>query len=68
MAAAPGYTTLVTHVFVAGDPYLESDAVFGVKKSLIDTYPEQPATQAPPDGRNMKGPWRRLNYEFRLSH
>lgn len=67
MAAAPGYTTLVTHVFVAGDKYLESDAVFGVKDSLIDRYPEQPATQAPPDGRNLNGPWRRLNYDFRLS-
>jgi len=26
---------LTTHLFVAGDPYLESDAVFGVKDSLI---------------------------------
>jgi hydroxyquinol 1,2-dioxygenase len=67
MAAAPGYTTLVTHVFVDGDKYLDSDAVFGVKSSLIDEYPEHPATEAPPDGRNLKGPWRRLNYDFRLS-
>ena len=67
MAAAPGYTTLVTHVFVQGDKYLDSDAVFGVKDSLIDAFPAQPPTQAPPDGRNLKGTWRRLNYEFRLS-
>ncbi len=32
---APGYEQLVTHIFVKGDPYLESDAVFGVKESLI---------------------------------
>lgn len=32
---APGYETVTTHTFVAGDPYLESDAVFGVKDSLI---------------------------------
>jgi catechol 1,2-dioxygenase len=32
---APGYETITTHTFVAGDPYLESDAVFGVKDSLI---------------------------------
>jgi hydroxyquinol 1,2-dioxygenase len=68
MAASPGFTTLVTHVFVAGDKYLESDAVFGVKDSLIDKYPEQPATLAPPDGRNLQGPWRRLNYDFRLGN
>lgn len=35
MVRAPGYQTLITHIFVEGDPYLESDAVFGVKDSLI---------------------------------
>jgi hydroxyquinol 1,2-dioxygenase len=33
--AAPGFDTLVTHLFVRGDEYLDSDAVFGVKQSLI---------------------------------
>jgi hydroxyquinol 1,2-dioxygenase len=37
MIAAPGKHTLVTHVFVAGDPHLASDAVFGVKSSLFAT-------------------------------
>ncbi|HAS40247.1 MAG TPA: 6-chlorohydroxyquinol-1,2-dioxygenase [Microscillaceae bacterium] len=32
---AEGYQTLITHIFVEGDEYLESDAVFGVKESLI---------------------------------
>ena len=35
LVSAPGYETVTTHTFVAGDPYLESDAVFGVKQSLI---------------------------------
>ena len=35
LISAPGYRTLVTHLFIAGDPYLESDAVFGVKPSLV---------------------------------
>lgn len=30
-----GRAPLVTHTFVAGDPYLESDSVFGVKEALI---------------------------------
>jgi catechol 1,2-dioxygenase len=34
----PGYQRLVTHTFVEGDPYLGSDAVFGVKESLIARY------------------------------
>lgn len=33
--SAPGMRTLTTHIFVAGSPYLDSDAVFGVKQSLI---------------------------------
>ena len=32
---APGYETLITHVFRNGDQYLDSDAVFGVRESLI---------------------------------
>jgi protocatechuate 3,4-dioxygenase beta subunit len=35
MISAPGYRTLVTHLFFEGDQYLDSDAVFGVKPSLI---------------------------------
>lgn len=35
IVTAPGYESVTTHVFVEGDPYLESDAVFGVKESLI---------------------------------
>jgi len=35
IVSAPGYEPVVTHIFVEGDPYIESDAVFGVKESLI---------------------------------
>ncbi len=35
MISAPSYRQLVTHLFLAGDKYLESDAVFGVKPSLV---------------------------------
>lgn len=35
MVTHPGYKRLTTHVFVEGDEYLESDAVFGVKDSLV---------------------------------
>jgi hypothetical protein len=32
---AEGYHTLVTAWYMDGDEYLTSDAVFGVKKSLV---------------------------------
>ena len=35
IAGAVGYAPLTTHIFVAGSPYLDSDAVFGVKESLV---------------------------------
>lgn len=38
IVTAPGYETLVTHIFSDDDPYLESDAVFGVKESLIASF------------------------------
>ena len=38
MVTAPGFRKIVTHIFVDGDPYLESDAVFGVKKTLIASF------------------------------
>jgi hydroxyquinol 1,2-dioxygenase len=65
MIAHPGYETLVTHIFVAGDPYLDSDAVFGVKRSLIREFTHEPPGAAP-DGRMMDQGWRRLRYDFGL--
>lgn len=32
---APGHRPVTTHVFVAGDEYLDSDAAFAVKEELI---------------------------------
>ena len=51
MISAPGYEQLVTHVFVAGDEYLDSDVVFGVKDSLIREFKRCSAGRAP-DGRD----------------
>ena len=65
MISAPGYEKLVTHVFAADSPYLDSDAVFGVKHSLIRAFEPQPPGTAP-DGSEMAEPWRRLRYDFRL--
>ena len=65
MLMAPGYETLVTQVFAENDPYLNSDAVFGVKDSLVKTFVQHPAGQGP-DGRLMDTPYRYFNYDFGL--
>ena len=41
MIKAPGYETLITHVFRNGDRYLDSDAVFGVRESLVADWVRQ---------------------------
>ena len=38
IAEAPGYQKVISELFSAGDPYLDSDAVFGVKDSLVVDY------------------------------
>jgi catechol 1,2-dioxygenase len=40
IASAEGYAPLTTHIFVAGSDYLDSDAVFAVKKSLVQEFAE----------------------------
>lgn len=42
MISADGYQRLVTHTFVEGDRFLDSDTVFGVKASLIQHYIRNP--------------------------
>jgi hydroxyquinol 1,2-dioxygenase len=65
MIGAPGHQTLVTHVFAAGDQYLDSDVVFGVKDSLIREFASMPAGTAA-DGGAMAEPYFHLNYDFGL--
>jgi protocatechuate 3,4-dioxygenase beta subunit len=50
IVAAPGCQSVTTHIFDAADQYLDSDAVFGVRDSLIAEFrPAGPAD--PPDVR-----------------
>jgi len=63
MIAAEGHETLITQIFPEDSPYLESDAVFGVKTSLIVEFAKR-APGSAPDG--SAGPWRKLTYNFRL--
>jgi hydroxyquinol 1,2-dioxygenase len=65
MIAAPGYDTLITHVFREGDPYLESDAVFGVRSTLVADWVPHPPGLAP-DGTRLDIPFYTLAYDFVL--
>ncbi|MGU7774620.1 intradiol ring-cleavage dioxygenase [Burkholderia sp. MR1-5-21] len=63
---APGYEPLITHLFRNGDQYLDSDAVFAVRSSLIVDWIEHPPGVAP-DGTRMNTPYYTLDYDFVLN-
>jgi hydroxyquinol 1,2-dioxygenase len=65
MVTAPGYHRLVTHVFVAGGPHLDDDAVFGVKESLIRELTPHPIGEGPA-GRTLDERWWDLRFDIRL--
>jgi hydroxyquinol 1,2-dioxygenase len=69
MVTAPGLRTLVTHIFVDGDPQLEiGDSVFGVKDSLIKKFDQQPAGTPTPDGRDLGNQtWARTRFDITLA-
>ena len=67
MVEADGYRTLVTHVFPRGDRYLDSDSVFGVRESLIVDVHQQIPTTPTPDGREVTGPWARIDVDLVLA-
>jgi hydroxyquinol 1,2-dioxygenase len=65
IVSASGYRPLTTHIFVAGSPYIESDAVFAVKKSLITEFtPVDDPEQAVLYG--LTGPFQRASFDIVL--
>jgi hydroxyquinol 1,2-dioxygenase len=66
IVSAPGYQPVITHVFVEGDPYLDGDAVFAVKDSLIGHYRKvNDAAEAKRLG--LPNPFLRLDWDFKLA-
>jgi hydroxyquinol 1,2-dioxygenase len=62
---APGYNSVVTHLFRNGDPYIETDVVYGVKKELIVDFERKPAGRAP-SGETVATPFNVVRYDFVL--
>jgi hydroxyquinol 1,2-dioxygenase len=65
IVSAPGHERLVTHLFVKGDPYLDSDAVFAVKESLIVDC-ERVEAREEAAKYQVTVPFYRLHYDFVL--
>ncbi len=65
IVSAPGYETVITHLFVKGDPYLDSDAVFGVKDALIVDFVNC-ESQAEAQKLGLTAPFYGASYDFVL--
>jgi hydroxyquinol 1,2-dioxygenase len=66
IVSAPGYQAVATHLFVKDAPYLDSDAVFAVKDSLIVDFERHEPGRAP-TGEVMDKPFYTCEYDFRLA-
>jgi hydroxyquinol 1,2-dioxygenase len=65
IVAADGHLPVTTHIFVAGSPYLDSDAVFAVKQRLITDF----ATVDDPDQAaafGVEAPFRHAQFDVVL--
>lgn len=65
--SAPGYEHLVTQVFRRGDPYLDADAVFGVRSSLVADWVRHERGRTP-DGQHSAEPFTTLDFTFVLNN
>ena len=65
MISAPGHERLVTQLFVTGDQYLDSDAVFAVKESLVVDC-ERVETREEAAKYQVEAPFYRMHYDFVL--
>jgi protocatechuate 3,4-dioxygenase beta subunit len=65
IVSAEGFAPVTTHIFVDDDPYLRSDAVFGVKDSLIGRFVrhDNPGRAAE---LGLKNPFYSIDWDFKL--
>ena len=63
---SPGHPPLITEFFPDDDEYLDQDAVFGKRDSLVVPFAKHAAGTAP-DGTVMDKPYYTTSYDFRLA-
>jgi maleylacetate reductase len=67
IVSAPGYRSVATHIFGDQSAYLDSDAVFAVKPSLVRHFERHEAGPDAPEGVPPGEIWYSLRYDFRLA-
>lgn len=65
IVSADGFRPVTTHLFVKGDPYLYSDAVFGTKDSLVVDFVRHDSAEEAA-AHHVGVPFYSVNYDFVL--
>ncbi len=65
IASADGFKPVTTEIYVEGDAYLESDAVFGVKDSLVAEFVRSDSGEEAAKW-NLPAPFYAMTYDFVL--
>jgi protocatechuate 3,4-dioxygenase beta subunit len=65
IVSADGYQPVTTELFAEGDPYLDSDTVFGVRESLVVPFVLQESAEQAARF-NLPAPFYLVNYDFVL--
>ncbi len=65
IVSAEGHEPIVTELFVEGDPYLDSDAVFGVRNSLVVDFVRHESAEAAAEY-GVTAPFYTVEYDFVL--
>ena len=65
LISADGFAPVTTHLFVKGDPYLDSDAVFGTKDSLVVDFVRHDSGEEAASY-HVTVPFYRVEYDFVL--
>ena len=63
---SPGFEKVATHLFADDDDYLDSDAVFGVKDSLVKHF-ERHDDEGEARACGVRAPFFTVEHEFRLA-
>ena len=66
IVTAEGFEPVVTHIFVRGDPWIDSDAVFGVKESLIVPFELEEDAGRAREG-HVRAPFWTAKFDFALA-
>lgn len=65
LISAKGFAPVTTHLFVKGDKYLDSDAVFGTKDSLVVDFVRHDSTEEA-ERYHVTAPFYTVEYDFVL--